>query len=220
MKLYADRPGRLLGQVLGDLTVLIGIWWAVRLGRGARDRIAALAEPGRDAEGAARDLGGKLRGAAGEVADTPIVGGAVARPFRELAAASRNLADSAQAYQETVADVALFAGILVAAVPVLLLLLLWAPRRLAWVVEASAATRLRRRLGGEADELLAVRAVARAPIRRLAHVDPAVLSGWRAGDPEATRRLAQLELDDLGLRADPPDGQSTVARRPHLHDRV
>lgn len=203
MKLYADRPGRRLGQVLGDLLVLLGVWWAVRLGRGTQERVAALAEPARDAEGAARDLGGTLRGAAGEVADTPVVGGAVARPFRELAAASRNLADAAQAYQDTVADVALFAGILVAAVPVLLLLVVWAPRRLGWVVEASAATRLRRRLGVQADELLAVRAVARAPIRRLARVDPAVLSGWRAGDPEATRRLARLELDDLGLRAGP-----------------
>ena len=199
MKIYADRPGRLAGQVIADLVVLLVIWWAIRVGRGTQERVAALAGPGRDAEAAARDLDGRLRDAAAEVRDAPLVGDALAQPFRDLAATSRDLAESAQAYQDTVADVALLAGIAVAALPIMLVLSLWLPRRLAWIAEASAASRLQRR-GPVAADLLAVRALARQPLGRLARLDPAVVTGWKAGDPDATRRLAQLELDDIGLR--------------------
>ena len=199
MKIYADRPGRLAGQVIADLAVLLVIWWAIRAGRGTQERVAALATPGRDAEAAARDLDGRLRDAAAEVRDAPLVGDALAQPFRDLAATSRDLAESAQAYQDTVADVALLAGIAVAALPIMLVLSLWLPRRLAWIAEASAASRLQRR-GPVAADLLAVRALARQPLGRLARLDPAVVTGWKAGDPDATRRLAQLELDDIGLR--------------------
>jgi hypothetical protein len=199
MKIYADRPGRLAGQVIADLVVLLVIWWAIRAGRGTQERVAALAGPGRDAEAAARDLDGRLRDAAAEVRDAPLVGDALAQPFRDLAATSRDLAESAQAYQDTVADVALLAGIAVAALPIMLVLSLWLPRRLAWIAEASAASRLQRR-GPVAADLLAVRALARQPLGRLARLDPAVVTGWKAGDPDATRRLAQLELDDIGLR--------------------
>ena len=72
-----------------------------------------------------------------------------------------------------------------------------------WVVEASAATRLRR-TGTAGAELLAVRAMASQPLRRLARVDPAVITGWRAGDPAATEALAALELRSLGLLSPPP----------------
>lgn len=199
MKLYADRPGRLLGQVLGDLTVLVVCWLAVRLGRGTYARVAELATPGRDAEATALRLNGRLREAARDVREAPLVGETLARPFRELASTSRELAASAQSYQDTVEQVATLAGVLVAAMPVLLVLSVWLPRRVAWVVEASAAVRLVR--GGEAaNDLLAVRALARQPLQRLARLGPEVVSGWKAGDPAATAELARIELDELGLR--------------------
>ena len=200
MVLYAHRPVRLLTQVLGDLAVLVVVWLAVRLGRGTHARVGELAAPGRDAEAAARDLDGRLRGAAREVGDAPLVGDALSRPFRDLAATSRDLAATAQDYQDTVAQVAILAGIVVAAVPVLLVLSVWLPRRVSWVVEASAATRLTR-LGTAGADLLAVRALARQPLRRLARLDPTVVSGWKAGDPAASTALARLELEELGLRS-------------------
>ncbi len=199
MKLYADRPLRLANQVLGDLLVLVVVWFAVRLGRGTYGRVAELAGPGRQAEDSARTIGGKLRGAAASVADTPLVGGTLAQPFRDLAATSRSLADTAQSYQDTVERVATLAGVLVAAVPILLILIIWLPRRVAWVVEASAASRL---MSSHASaDLLAVRALARQPLRRLSQLGPDVVAGWKAGDPAATEELARLELDELGLRS-------------------
>lgn len=199
MKLYADRPGRVLGQLLGDLVVVILVYLAVRLGLGTHEKVAALAAPGRDAEDAARSTAGSMRDAAGNVDGTPLVGDAVAKPFKALAATSRQLAESAQAYQDSVEKLAVLTGVLVAALPIVLLLAIWLPRRIAWVVEASAASRLVRTAPGAAD-LLAVRALARQPLRGLARLDPSVVHGWKAGDPAATAVLARLELAELGLR--------------------
>lgn len=216
MKLYADRPDRLLAQLIGDLVVLVLVWLAVRLGRGTHGRVAELAGPGRDAEAAARDLDGRLRGAARDVSDAPLVGDALARPFRDLAGTSRDLAATAQSYQDTVEQVAMLAGVLVAAAPILLVLSVWLPRRAAWVIEASAATRLLR-AGPASADLLAVRALARQPLRRLARLDDGVVAGWKAGDPVATDALARLELDELGLRGasrpDPAVSERAVSDR-------
>lgn len=198
MKLYADRPVRLANQVLGDLLVLVLVFLAVRLGRAAHGRVADLAGPGRDAENVARSLDGRMRDTAGTVQDAPLVGGTLAKPFRLLATTSRDLASTAQAYQDAVERLAVLTGVLVALVPILLLLAVWLPRRISWVVEASAASRLLRGSAAGAD-LLAVRALARQPLQRLAALGPDVVAGWKAGDPEATDRLARLELDELGL---------------------
>jgi hypothetical protein len=203
MRLYADRPLRLVNQLLGDVLVVVVVFLCVRLGRATTGKVAALAGPGRDAEAAARDVDGRMRDAAGGVADAPLVGGTLAKPFQALAEASRDLAATAQDYQDAVADLARLAGILVAGVPILLLLAIWLPRRLAWVVEASAAHRLVT-AGPAGADLLAVRALARQPLRRLARLDPEVIRGWKADDPAATAQLARLELDELGLN--PPTG--------------
>lgn len=199
MRLYADRPTRLLRQVLGDLGVLVAGYLAVQLGRGTHERLAALAAPGRQAEDAARTLDGQLRSAAADIAGAPLVGAGLARPFRDLAATSRELAGAAQGFQDTVERVAVLAGLLVAVLPVLVLLSVWLPRRLAWVVEASAAARLRSGGPGTGD-LLAVRALARQSLPRLHRLAPDLAARWRAGDPEVIRDLAALELADLGLR--------------------
>jgi hypothetical protein len=53
--------------------------------------------------------------------------------------------------------------------------------------------------------VLAARALATAPLSRLAALPPGTADGWRAGDPAATRTLAAVELERLGLPA-PRDG--------------
>lgn len=203
MKLYADRPARVVRQLLGDVLVVLLVYASVRLGMAANDRVAALAGPGLEAEATARDVDGRMRDAADQVGDAPLVGGTLAKPFESLAEASAALADSARAYQDTVADVARLTGFVLAGAPILLLLAVWLTLRLGWVVEASAATRLRR-TGTAGAELLAVRAMVSQPLRRLARVDPAVITGWRAGDPAAVEALAALELRSLGLLSPPP----------------
>jgi hypothetical protein len=204
MKLYADRPARVVRQLMGDVLVVLLVYASVRLGMAANDRVAALAGPGREAEATARDVDGRMRDAAGQVGDAPLVGGTLAKPFESLADASAALASSARSYQDTVADVARLTGVVLAGAPILLLLAVWLTLRLGWVVEASAATRLRR-TGRAGAELLAVRAMVSQPLRRLARVEPAVITGWRAGDPAAVEALAALELRSLGLLS-PPTG--------------
>lgn len=202
MTLYADRPAKLVRQVLGDLLVLLLGWLAVRLGRGTHARVAELATPGRNAEESALALSGRLKSAAGAVNDAPLVGSTLARPLRDLARTSSELAATAQTYQVTVAQVATLAGYLVGGVMILLVLVVWLPRRVAWVVEATAVSRLVR-MGPASADLLAVRALARQPLSRLARLGPEVVRGWQAGDPAATRRLAALELSSLGLSPRP-----------------
>ena len=97
------------------------------------------------------------------------------------------------------ADLAQVLGLAVALIPALLLLALWVPRRVTWVVEATAAARLSR-AGHGARDLLALRALARRPLPELHRLSPDVAAAWRAGEPAAIDDLAALELDDLGLR--------------------
>ena len=199
MKLYADRPVHLLRQLLGDVLFVVLIGLCVKLGRSVRDHVEALAGPGQDAEAAGLRFQHSMRDAAGNLSDVPLVGDGVSAPFRGAAASGRDLAAAAHSYQESVADLAQVLGLAVALIPALLLLALWVPRRVTWVVEATAAARLSR-AGHGARDLLALRALARRPLPELHRLSPDIAAAWRAGEPAAIDDLAALELDDLGLR--------------------
>jgi hypothetical protein len=203
MKLYADRPLRLTNQVLGDLLILgwilLWIWIGVQL----HDVIARLAGPGVQAEEAGRALQGSLGDAADNVGDVPLAGDALRSPFDEGAGAGRDLAKAAQSYQDTVADLAVLAGVLVAVAPIVVVIGMWLPRRLEWIVAASSAKQLLRGGGERSEDLFALRGLSHRPLHELARVDGPddLMAGWRNRDPEVLRELARLELDDLGLRA-------------------
>ena len=177
MKLYADRPDRVLRQLIGDLAVVILGYLAIRLGRATHSRIAELAGPGREAEATARQLDGQLRDTAGDLNDTPLVGGALSTPFKALASTSRDLAQQAQDYQDAVERFATLAGFLVAGFILLILVLAWLPRRVAWIVEASAASRLVRAYAGQ-----------RRPARR-ARAGPAAAAPAGPARSRGRRRL-------------------------------
>jgi hypothetical protein len=95
-------------------------------------------------------------------------------------------------------DLALWLGVLVAAVPVAALLVMWLPGRVAWAREAGAASRLR--MGGADLELFALRAVANRSLRELYRVTNDPAGALRSGDYAG---LAALELRSLGLRTEP-----------------
>ena len=89
-------------------------------------------------------------------------------------------------------------AVVLVALPVGWLLLKWLPWRLGYAREAGAARRL---LAGAPDlEILAARAMATAPLPRLAALPAGTGAAWRDGDPAAVRALAALELARLGLR--------------------
>lgn len=89
-------------------------------------------------------------------------------------------------------------AVLVGALPVVVALAVWLPRRLRWVRDARAVVRLHA-TGGL--ELLAWRALVHQPLPVLARAGVADPAGaLRAGDAAAVNRLAALELSAAGLR--------------------
>lgn len=201
MKLYADSAGRATNQVLGDALVLGWLLLWIWAGKQLHDVIMRLAVPGEKAESAARSLQNSLTDAGANIADVPLAGDDLRKPFDKAAASGREFAQAAQAYQDTVGDVALLAGVLVALGPIVIVLALWWPRRLRWISAASAATRL---LGSDpgARDLLALRALAGRPLHELAASAPDtadLMQAWRSKDAQVVDQLARLELQELGL---------------------
>jgi len=207
VKLYAETAGLRARQVIGDLAVVAWtaawVWAGVTLYR----LVEKLAVPGARLEQAGGGFAGDVAEIQQKVGRLPVVGGELQGPFGRLAGVGQTLADAGSTQQQVVHQLALWLGVLVAAVPIVILLLAWLPRRVAWAREAGAASRLR--LAGADLELFAVRAVANRPLRQLHRVTPDPAGALRAGNYEA---LADLELGSLGLRARgaearvPPDG--------------
>jgi hypothetical protein len=198
VKLYAETAGLRARQLLGDLAVLAwtAAWgWA---GSALYRLVGKLAVPGARLEQAGGGFAGDVAEIQQKVGRLPVVGGDLQGPFGRLAGVGRTLADAGATQQQVVHQLALWLGVLVAAVPIAALLVAWLPRRVAWAREAGAASRLR--LAGAELELFALRAVANRPLRELHRVTPDPAGALRAGEYEA---LADLELRALGLRARP-----------------
>jgi hypothetical protein len=196
VKLYAETAGLRARQVLGDLAVVAWtaawVWAGITLYR----LVEKLAVPGARLEQAGGGFAGDVAEIQQKVGRLPVVGGELQGPFGRLAGVGQTLADAGATQQQVVHQLALWLGVLVAAVPIVTLLLAWLPRRVSWAREAGAASRLR--LAGADLELFAVRAVANRSLRQLRRVSPDPVGALRSGDYEA---LADLELRSLGLRA-------------------
>ena len=198
MKLYADRPGRMLRQLVTDLLVIVWVYAWVRLGMRLYDLVERLAAPGRKVESAGNGLASNLTGAADKIDNVPGAGKALASPFRRAADAAQGLAAAGQEQQQVVHDLAAVLSLAVVAIPLALVLFGWLPLRLRWMRRAGAAASLRGGPGGR--DLLALRALATQPLRQLTALDPEIAAAWRRGDPAAVESLAALELRRLGLR--------------------
>jgi hypothetical protein len=195
MKLYAETAWLRTRQLAGDLLVLAWTAGWVLAGRALYRLVERLAAPGQAVERAGTAFAGDV----GEIQETvgriPVVGGELRDPFGRLGGVGRTLAEAGTTQQQVVHDLALWLGVLVAAVPIAALLVVWLPRRVAWAREAGAASRLRR--DGADLELFALRAVANRPLRELHRVTSDPTGALRAGDYTG---LAALELRALGLR--------------------
>jgi hypothetical protein len=195
VKLYAETTGPRARQILGDLAVVAWtaawVWAGVLLYR----LVEKLAVPGARLEQAGGGFAGDVAEIQQKVGRLPVVGGELQGPFGRLAGVGQTLADAGATQQQVVHQLALWLGVLVAAVPIVTLLVAWLPGRVSWAREAGAASRLR--LVGADLELFALRAVANRPLRQLRRVTPDPAGALRAGDYEA---LADLELRALGLR--------------------
>jgi hypothetical protein len=198
VRLYAETAGLRTRQVLVDLAVLAWTAAWVAAGLALYRLVEKLAVPGARVEQAGSGFAGDVAEIQQTIGRVPVVGDQLQAPFGRLAGTGRTLAEAGAAQQEVVHQLALWLGVVVAAVPVVALLLFWLPHRVAWAREAGAASRLR--LDGADLELFAIRAVANRPLRQLHRASPDPAGDLRAGEYEA---LAELELRTLGLRARP-----------------
>lgn len=196
MRLYAAAPARAARQVLGDLLLLAWITAWAWAGREVHDVTLTLGRPGLATASAGDDLAGRFHDVEGRIGGLPAVGDDLAAPFKGAAEAAESLAAAGRSQAETVADVALLAGIAVFLVPVLLVAVLYVPFRVRFARRAGAA----RRFVGADPELLALRALANQPLKTLTRVADDPVAAWRDGDPDTVRRLADLELRSLGLK--------------------
>jgi hypothetical protein len=198
VRLYAETAGLRTRQLLGDLAVLAWTAAWVAAGLTLYRLVERLAVPGARVERAGSDFAGDVAEIQQKVGRLPVVGDDLQDPFGRLAGVGRTLAEAGVTQQAAVHQLALWLGVVVAAVPIIALLLAWLPRRVAWAREAGAASRLR--MDGADLELFAIRAVANRPLRELHRVTPDPAGALRAGEYEA---LAGLELRALGMRARP-----------------
>jgi hypothetical protein len=211
MQLYAHSAvlrGRQLAADVGMLawTVL----WVVLAGA-VHGAVLALAAPGQAVEHLGSSVAGNMKSAAGAAKDVPLVGDGLSAPFTALSHAGGSVTGAGQAAQDAVGTLATILTLVLVVLPVGWLLLRWLPWRLRYAREAGAAARL---VAGTPDlEVLAARALATAPLPRLAALPAGTGAAWRAGDPTAVQALAELELGRLGLRL-PTDPGRAGARIP------
>ncbi|GAA3272724.1 hypothetical protein Dvina_46490 [Dactylosporangium vinaceum] len=198
MKLYADRAPAAIRQLLTDVFVVVWVYAWVRIGMALFDLIQKLAVPGQKLEGAGDGLASNLNAAGDKINGIPGVPDSVAAPFKNAANAASSLANAGREQQDIVNDLAWVLSLVVAVLPILFLVGIWLALRVRWVRRAGNAARLRNVSAGR--DLLALRALATQPLKRLVKVDPEIASLWRRGDPEAVEALARLELRSLGLR--------------------
>ncbi|WP_432978408.1 hypothetical protein [Dactylosporangium sp. CA-233914] len=198
MKLYADRAPVATRQFLTDALVVIWVYAWIRLGMALFDLVQKLAAPGRKLEGAGDGLASNLNSAGEHIKDLPGVPDSMATPFTNAANAATSLANAGREQQDIVNDLAWILSVVIVVVPVLLVVGVWLPLRIRWVRRAGSAARLRAATAGR--DLLALRALATQPLKRLLRIDPEIAARWRRGDPEAVEALASLQLRSFGLR--------------------
>jgi hypothetical protein len=198
VRIYADRYPTFLRQVLTDLLVVAWVYVWIRAAQWLHDQVEKLGVPGAKLEGAGSGLADNLADAGGKVGRVPIVGDELTAPFEKAAAAARSLAEAGRDQQDLVGDLALALALITLVFPIGLVLLGWLPLRIRWIRRASAAASLRSAEAGR--DLLALRALATQPLRKLNRIGPDVVDAWRRSDESTVDALAALELKALGLK--------------------
>ncbi|MDX2388952.1 MULTISPECIES: hypothetical protein [unclassified Streptomyces] len=201
MRLYAQTPARRSRQVLADVIAVALVAAAVWFALAVHDAIMKLAEPGRRVESAGTGLATELGNAGDAASNVPLVGGLLRKPLRSAADASTGLADAGQSLQDAVGQVATLTTAALIIVPVTVVLLLWLPARLRWILRGHAVRRLLDAPGGT--DLLALRALT-GPPRDLAGLrvpEGGLADAWRRGDRQVIGELAEVALRRAGLRS-------------------
>lgn len=198
MKLYSDFGPRRTRQIVADVIALGLIAGWVWLGVTVYSLIGSLAVYGVQMENAGAGFRETMTQVGESLGAVPLIGGGIRVPFDGASQAGGALEAAGQSQQEAINQLATVLGIGIAALPVLMILLLWLLPRLKFVRRARRAQKLV--AGGAGIDLLALRALANQDMRTLAAVDADAMAAWRRGDDLVMRKLAALELRESGIR--------------------
>ncbi|MGI5126194.1 hypothetical protein ACQEVB_05195 [Pseudonocardia sp. CA-107938] len=196
MRIYAERPFRILRQLVADVLAIGWVVVVVLAALAVREVILRLQRPAAALADAGTSIAGVFSGAAQQAGKVPFVGGDLASALGQGTGAGERIAAAGREQVETIASVATGTAAVLILVGVLPVLLIWLPLRIRYARAASAAVAVR----DLDDDLLALRAMTQLPVRKLLRVSPDPAAAWRASDAEAIRGLAALELARLGLR--------------------
>lgn len=141
----------------------------------------------------------------------PFIGEGISSPFTTASSAGDTLTAVGQTQQDIVRQAAIALGVGVAALPILIVLLVWLLLRVRFI---SRATRTRAQMrAGLTTDLLALRALSHQKVGTLTKVDPDAAAAWRRGDPVVMQRLAGLELRSVGIRLPSPRPNTAASVR-------
>lgn len=199
MKVYAERPLRALGQLLGDLLLVVWVAGWLWLGLQFHDRLDALRAPAVQVGEASNGLANSLSTTGEQLRGLQLVGDLLAAPFDAIVASARQLVDASDNSQQAIARLADLSIVITAFFPIVFAVTVWAVLRGRWMRQATAAARLRH--SGHGDGLLAAQALATARLDRIARL---ASPGNPLDDPISRRRLAGYQLHRLGLRSYDP----------------
>jgi hypothetical protein len=208
MRIYAQRPARLVLQVLADLAVLGWVVVVVFLARAAQAAILTLDLLARRVTGAGDGISRSFDAAARAASGVPIVGGDLAQALGSVTDTGDSLAASGRDLMGVISTVGLAVAVAIVVVGAVPLGVVWLALRVRWVLAARSALRA-------GPDLLALRALTHRPSAALAQAlaagrsgspDPGVVpvpdpaAAWRSGDAGVVAALAAVELGALGLR--------------------
>jgi hypothetical protein len=194
---YATTPGRLLLQLLSDVAVAAwtALWVVIAIAVHAA--VSTIAEFGRQVEEGANGVGGNLDSAGHGASKVPWIGDELSKPLTAAGRAAHDIAGAGHHLGTTVSWLAVLLALAVAAPPILAIAMPWLVLRVRFFLRKWTAIGLTATPAGE--QLLALRALANRPLRRLAAVDPDPVGAWRRMDAVAIRGLAALELHAAGI---------------------
>jgi hypothetical protein len=194
---YASRPHRLAFQIISDFVVISWTALWVWIGIAVYTAISTIAEAGHRVETGANGVAGNLDSAGHSTSKVPLIGDALGKPLTAAADAARDIAGAGHSIDTTASWLAVLLAIAVAAPPILALAMPWLFLRLRFFLRKRMLIGLASTPSGV--QLLALRALANRPLRRLASVNPDPVGAWRREDPLAIRGLAALELRAAGV---------------------
>lgn len=198
MKLYSDFAAQRARQMTADVVALALIAISIATGIVVFSTVNQLAQFGVQMQNAGTDFRTSMTDVGTRLGGVPFIGEGISAPFSTASSAGDTLAAAGQTQQDLVLQAAIALGVGVAALPIVIVLLVWLIPRLRFISRATRTRALMR--SSPTYDLLALRALTNQKVGAITKVAPDAVTAWRRGDTEVINRLAGLELRSVGIR--------------------